>query len=74
MRAKNQNQAASFILMYLGVLLLAAGLIAMMIIFGRNPDLAPPGICKHIAFAVPALLMLLLILAMIQRVRAMRHS
>lgn len=74
MRAKNQNRAASFIVMVLAALLLAAGLIAMMIVFARDPALAPPGVCKHIAFAVPAILMLLLILAMIQRVRALRNS
>lgn len=72
MRAKNQTRPVSFLVMVLAALLLAAGLIAMMIAFGRDPALAPPGICKHIAFAVPAILMLLLILAMIQRVKALR--
>ena len=55
-------------------LILAAALIFMMILFARRPELAPPGICEYIAYAVPAILMLLLLLAMAQRVSDMRRS
>ena len=71
---KSSVGAGSFLLLAFFAVLMAAVLIVMFVLFGRNPDLAPPGICKHIAFAVPAILMLLLLVAMIQRVRAISRG
>ncbi len=74
MRNRRKPRAISFIAMCIMALILAAGLIFMMILFARRPELAPPGICEYIAYAVPAILMLLLLLAMAQRVSDMRRS
>ena len=53
---------------------IAVAMVAMMVFFARNPGAAPPGILKSVFLAVPALLLIVIIVSMLSYMKQMQSK
>ena len=73
-RARKSSGKASFIVGVIACFFLIGVLAWMLLFFHKNPTLAPPGICRYIALAVPAALLLCIFLSLLRKTsRKGRH-
>ena len=68
-RARKGSGAGGFIAGVIACFVLIAVLGWMLVAFHKNPALAPPGVCRYIALAVPAALLVCIFIALVQKLR-----
>ena len=72
--AKKSSGKGGFIALCLFAVALTAALLIMLVIFARDPELAPPSICKDIALAVPAVTLVVVIVTLFQKMNALKRG